>query len=281
MRVRSVGFLLVGGVSTQFGAAYATTLFDRVGAAGTVFLRLLFAAAILFVVFRPRLAGRSRRELGEVALLGLALAVMNFGYYQAIARQPIGPTVTLEFIGPLLIAVWGSRRPLDFVWILFAAAGVTLLGGGGSLTAAGAAFTLVAAVGWASYILLSARIGQDWAQASGLTAGMIVGAIAVAPVGIADGGADLLSPGLLAAAVAVAVVSSVVPYSLEMFALREIPRHVFGVLMSLEPAIGCLAGLLVLGQVLGVSDLVAVALVIVASAGATLGATRPAPAVPA
>jgi inner membrane transporter RhtA len=131
MRVRSVGLLLVAGVSTQFGAAYATTLFDRTGPAGTVFLRLLIAAAVLVVVFRPLLRGRTRAQLRSVALLGLALAVMNFGWYQALARQPLGPTVTLEFLGPLAVAVYGSRRPRDFIWIQLAAGGVALLGGGG------------------------------------------------------------------------------------------------------------------------------------------------------
>ena len=280
MRLRSVGLLLIAGVSTQFGAAFATTLFDRTGPAGTVFLRLLLAALVLLLLFRPVLRGRTRAQLRSVALLGLALAVMNFGWYQALARQPIGPTVTLEFLGPLAVAVWGSRQPRDFVWILLAAAGVALLGGGGSLTPAGVAFTLLAACAWASYILLATRVGRDWDQATGLAAAMVVGALVVAPVGIADGGSELLAPGLLVAALAVALASSVVPYTLEMFALREIPQHVFGVLMSLEPAIGCLAGLVVLGQGLAATEVLAVGLVIAACAGATLGATRPQPAVP-
>ncbi len=276
--LRSASLLLIGGLTTQFGAAFAVTLFDQVGPSGTVFLRLALAALVLLALWRPVVRGHDGRDLRLVLWLGLTLGVMNWGFYHAIDHIAIGPAVTIEFLGPMGVALWGSRRAVDVVWVLLAAVAVVVLadplGGGAGLDAAGVGFAVLAGAAWAAYIPLSARVGRGWEQASGLAVAMVVGALVVAPTGLAAGGSDLLHPALLGAGLLVALGSSVVPYSLEMFALRRLPEHVFGVLMSLEPAIACLAGWLVLGQGLSGTDGLAVALVVVASAGATAGAHR-------
>ena len=205
---------------------------------------------------------------------GLALGAMNLCIYEAMDRIPLGVAVTFEFIGPLGVAVAGSRRPLDLVWVVLAAAGIAGLAdySGGSLDPAGVAFALAAGVLWAAYIVLSQRTGALFPGGSGLAVAMVAGAALVAPFGIADAGAELLRPELLGAVLAVALASSVLPYSLELEALRRLPKRVFGVLMSLEPAVAALAGYAVLGQGLAVRDWIAIGLVVIASAGAsTLG----------
>jgi inner membrane transporter RhtA len=271
--------LLVCGatLSVQFGAALAATLFDRLGPGGAVWVRLLFAAMLLVAIWRPRIAHRSAPDLALVVTFGLALAGMNACFYEALDRIPLGITVTIEFAGPLLLAVALSRRALDLVWVALAAAGILLLSRGGteSLDAVGVAFALIAAAFWAGYILLSARTGRRFAGGSGLAVAMAVGAVVATPLGIADGGSDLLDPALLAQGAAVAVLSSVIPYSLEFEALRRIPAWTFGVLMSLEPAVAALAGFVVLGQDLTLRELVGIAAVVVASAGAAHHARRP------
>jgi inner membrane transporter RhtA len=271
-------WLVVGAAtSVQFGAALAATLFDQLGPGGTVWLRLLFAAVILLALWRPRLSGRSARELALVGAFGLALAVMNTGFYEALDRIPLGICVTIEFVGPLGLAVALSRRPLDLVWIALAGGGILLLANASTdgLDGVGVLFAGIAAVAWAAYILLSARVGKTWGRGTGLAVAMAVGAVLIAPLGIADGGHDLLDPALLAQGVAVAILSSAIPYSLELEALRRIPAGVFGVLMSLEPAIAALAGYLVLGQDLVPRELAGIAAVVVASAGAARTARRP------
>jgi inner membrane transporter RhtA len=274
---RAVVLLLIACTSVQFGAAFAVTLFDRLGPGGTVFLRLTLAAAVLLVLWRPRVRGRPWPELRLAIGLGLVLGAMNLCFYEALGRIPLGPTVTIEFIGPLAVGLWGSRRPLDLLWVALAAAGVLVLAdpfGSGGLDAAGVALALGAGACWAVYILLSARTGRVWPGASGLAFGMGFGALVALPAGVAEGGADLLAPGLLAAGLVVALASSVIPYSLEMEALRTLPEHVFGVLMSLEPAIAALAGFIILGQGLAAGDVAAIGLVVVASIGVTAAAGR-------
>jgi inner membrane transporter RhtA len=197
---------------------------------------------------------------------------MNLAIYEAMARIPIGVAVTIEFLGPLGVAVALSRRALDLLWVVLAAAGILLLTrpfGTSAVDAAGVAFALLAAAAWAAYIPLSARTGQLLPGAEGLAIAMVAGAILAAPFGIADGGADLLAPAILASGALVALASSVIPYSLELEALRRIPKRVFGVLMSLEPAMAALAGLVILGQALSAAQVLAIALVVAASAGAT------------
>ena len=266
---RAVLLLLAAGSVIQFGAAFAVTLFDRLGPGGTVFLRLLFGALVLVALYRPVLRGRDPRL---VIVFGLVLGAMNWSFYEALHRIPLGVTVTLEFVGPLGVAVWASRRPLDLVWVAFAAAGVIMLSnpfGAGSLDPLGVALAFFAGACWATYIVLSARVGRDWPGASGLALALVFGAVLAAPAGVVQGGEGLLEPELLAAGLIVGVACSVIPYSLEMEALRTLPEGLFGVLMSLEPGIAAVAGFLVLGQGLALLDVVAILLVVVASAGAT------------
>jgi inner membrane transporter RhtA len=268
-------------VSTQVGAALAKGLFDDLGPGGTTFLRVAFAAVLLVLVARPALAGHSRGELLTAALFGLALAGMNLCFYEAIDRIPLGIAVTIEFLGPLGVAVALSRRRLDFMWVVLAAVGIALFadrGEGGALDTGGVLFVLAAAGFWAAYILLSARTGRAFPGGAGLSLAMIVGSVLLVPVGVADGGSALLEPDLLAAGAGVALLASAIPYTLELEALRLLPTGVFGIFMSLEPAIAALAGWIVLSQGLGVRDVVAIALVVAASAGASLAAPREAEA---
>jgi inner membrane transporter RhtA len=274
-------WLVVAGVSSvQLGAAIAKSLFDQLTPTGLVMLRLVFGALILGLLFRPRVRDRSSRELQLALAFGLTLVTMNFCFYQAIDRIPLGIAVTLEFVGPLGVALVGSRRSSDFLWVALAAAGIALLapGIGEGLDAVGVAFALGAGVLWAAYITLSIHVGRAFTGPTGLVLAMAVGAIVALPFGIASAGSALLEVELLAAAFAVAVLSAALPWSLELEALRRMPAHVFGVLMSLEPAIGALVGFVVLGERIGVRAFTAIALVVLASAGAARGArTAPAP----
>ena len=264
-------FVVAAAVSVQFGAALAATMFDDLGAAGTSVLRVGLAAVILVALWRPRVRGVAREDLRLVAWLGLSLGVMNYAFYEALERIPLGIAVTIEFAGPLGVAVALSRRRSDLAWAALAAAGIVLLAdpAGGSVDPVGLALVLVAAVAWAIYILLAARAGARFTGGRGLALAMIVASLVPLVPGIAQAGTALLDPGLLALGAAVALLSSVIPYSLEMEALRRIPRHVFGVLMSLEPALAALAGFLVLDQALGGRELVAIGLVVAASIGVT------------
>jgi inner membrane transporter RhtA len=260
---RGVALVVAGVASAQFGAGYAVTLFDELGPAGAAFLRLAIAAVVLVAFWRPRPHG----HLGLAAAFGVTLGLMNLCIYEAMDRIPLGIAVTIEFWGPLAVAVFGSRRPLDLLWVALAAAGIVLLAGpGGSLDAAGAAFAFAAGGLWAGYILLSVRVGAVYPGGTGLAIAMVIGALAVLPFGVST---DLLEPELLAAAAVVALASSVLPYSFDLEALRHISARVFGVLMSLEPAVAALAGLVVLGQALALEEWVAIGLVVIASAGAT------------
>jgi inner membrane transporter RhtA len=268
--------LVLGAISSvQFGAALAKTLFDEIGPGGTVLVRVAFAALLLTLVWRPVVAGHERRDLWLVLAFGVTLAGMNLAFYSAIDRIPLGVAVTLEFVGPLGVAVAASRRALDLLWVGLAAAGILLLSDFGSadLDGLGVALALLAGGLWASYILLSARVGRAFPGASGLTLAMIVASFLLVPVGVADAGADLLIPWILAAGAAVALLSSAIPYSLELEALRRMPAGVFGVLMSLEPAVAALAGFVLLGESLVAREVIAILLVIAASAGAARQAT--------
>jgi inner membrane transporter RhtA len=269
--------VLAAVASVQFGGAFAKTLFDEVGPGGTVFLRVLFAAAVLAALWRPALGGRSRADWRLLVSFGLALVAMNLSFYEALERIPLGIAVTFEFIGPLGVAVAGSRRPLDFLWVVLAAAGIVLLSdfGTADLDTLGVALALLAGAFWAAYILLAARVGRAYEGGQGLALAMGAGALMLAPVGVADGGAELLAPGVLAIGFAVAILSSAIPYTLEMEALRRMPQGVFGVLMSLEPAMAALAGFIVLDEGLAAREIVAIVMVVAASAGAARGASVP------
>jgi inner membrane transporter RhtA len=263
--------------SVQFGGAFAKTLFDEIGPGGTAFLRVLFAALILAALWRPAVRGLSRAEWQLAVAYGFALVAMNLTFYEALDRIPLGIAVTFEFVGPLGVAIAGSRRPLDLLWVALAAAGILLLSdfGGADLDSLGVALALLAGCFWAAYILLAARVGRAFEGANGLAIGMCAGALMLLPFGIADAGGDLITGETLAIALAVAVLSSVIPYSLELEALRRMPAGVFGVLMSLEPAAAALAGFIVLDEGLATREVVAIALVVAASAGAARNARVP------
>jgi inner membrane transporter RhtA len=261
----------------QFGAAIATKLFDSVGPGGAVLLRLASAALLLLALWRPRLTGRGRRELLLACAFGLVLAAMNLSFYEALHRIPLGIVVAIEFVGPLGVAVAGSRRAADGLWIVLAAAGIIALTRGRTqaLDTAGLLFALAAGCLWGTYILLNARVGRAFEGSTGLTLAMLVAALATLPVGIAAGGGHLLEARSLALGAAVGILSSAIPYTFELEALRRIAPPLFGVLMSLEPAMGALAGFLLLGQTLGARALVGIGLVIVASIGASYRAAAP------
>ena len=265
--------LVLGAITIlQFGASAAVTLFDDVGAAGVCLLRLGLAAIVMFAVWRPRPRAHTREALRAAVLFGLVLGVMNYTFYEALDRIPLGIAVTIEFVGPLGVAVAGSRNRLDLLWVAFAAAGIVLLanpGGSAAPDALGVVFALIAGACWAAYIVLAQRAGRHFTGGTGLAIAMVISTLIPLGPGIASGGSDLLGPEVLAVGLVVALASSVIPYSFETEALRRMPRNVFGVLMSLEPGVAALAGFLVLGQELGVRDLVAIALVVAASAGAT------------
>ncbi|MFF4713239.1 DMT family transporter [Streptomyces eurythermus] len=264
--------VLLGIVSVQVGSALAKHLFDAVGSFGTVALRLFFAAAVLMLLWRPspRMPGRT---WAVVLGYGVTLGLMNLCFYLALARVPLGIAVTTEFLGPLAVALAGSRRRPDVLWALLAAGGVVLLTeGGGGLDLLGLLFALAAGTCWGLYILAGAALGRHTTEGHGLALGMAVAALVAVPFGVADSGTALARPWILVAGLGVALLSSVIPYSLDLEALRKVPPHVFGILMSLEPAMAALIGLVVLQESLHWTQWLAVVCVVAASAGATRGA---------
>jgi inner membrane transporter RhtA len=255
----------------QTGAGIAKGLFDDLGPAGTVLLRTLFGALVLVALWRPRVRGHARGDLTVAVAFGLVLAAMNLTFYEALDRIPLGIAVTIEFAGPLAVAVAGSRRRLDVAWVVLAAAGILLLvrTGGGHANLAGVAFALTAAACWAAYILLSQRAGRAFPRGEGLALAMAVGTLALLPAGIAGAGSSLLAAGPLAIGAGIGLLSSAIPYSLELEALRRLPSRVFGILLSLDPAIAALMGFVILGQDLVPREVGGIALVVAASAGAS------------
>jgi inner membrane transporter RhtA len=277
--VSPVWLVLVGILSVQFGAGVAKDLFDEVAPTTMVWLRLVTSAVVLGAIARPALSGRSRSDWLVVLAFGASLGIMNWAIYQAFARIPLGVAVTLEFVGPLTLAVLGSRRVRDLLWVALAALGVALLGfGGGELTVAGVLFALLAGAMWASYILLSAQTGRRWPGFDGLALASVVATLLLTPFAVGTGGSDLADGRILLLGAAVGLLSSVIPYSCELVALRSIRPAVFSVLMSLEPAAAALAGILVLGEFLSAEQWVAMACVVVASVGATRSARSLSPA---
>ncbi|MFJ3701415.1 MULTISPECIES: DMT family transporter [Streptomyces] len=271
-----VALVVAGGLSVQFGAAVAVLLMPKAGALGVVTLRLAAAAVVMLVVCRPKLRGHSRADWGTVVAFGIAMGGMNTLFYQAADRIPLGAAVTLEVLGPLVLSVVASRRLISLVWAALALGGVVLLSGGGfdRLDPVGVAYALGAGVMWAVYILFSARTGRRFPQADGLALAMVVAAVLSLPLGIAESGSKLVVPSTLGLGIAVALLSSVLPYTLELMALRRLPAPTFAVLMSLEPAIAATAGFLILDQALSTTDALAIALVIGASMGAVRSQTR-------
>ncbi|WP_423494401.1 EamA family transporter [Microbacterium esteraromaticum] len=274
----AVGLVAIGLLCQEVGASVAVLLFPQTGPLGMVMLRLVFTALILLLIARPSLRGHSASAWRSVLLFGGVLALMNSMFYLALNELPLGVTVTIEVLGPLTLAVVVARTRAAWLWAGLAGIGVLALGGGGwdRLTVTGVLFALGAAASWAGYILASARVGREFQGLDGLALAMVFGALLSLPFGIADAGSALLRVELIALGAAVALLSSTIPYALELIALRRLSPAVFGVLMSLGPAIASLAGFVLLGQHLSPLELIGIALVILASAGA-MGVGRPRP----
>ena len=268
--VSPVWLVLIGILSVQFGAGIAKGLFDEVAPTTLVWLRLATSAVVLVALARPSLRGRTRTDWLVVLAFGASLGIMNWAIYQAFARIPLGVAVTLEFVGPLTLAVLGSRRLRDLLWVLLAGLGVAMLGfEGGALNVAGVLFALLAGAMWASYILLASSTGRRWPGFDGLALASLVAMLLLTPFAIGIGGSALTDPRILLLGAAVGLLSSVVPYSCELVALRTIAPSVFSILMSLEPAAAALAGIVVLDEFLSTQQWVALVCVVVASVGAT------------
>ncbi|GMA39466.1 EamA family transporter [Mobilicoccus caccae] len=281
-RVPATVLVLLAIASVQFGGALAVTLIPLVGVLGSVTLRLAIASAIMLAILRPKVRGHSRGDWCTVAAFGVALAAMNSAFYASLERLPIGIAVTVEFVGPLMLAAVLSRRARDLIAVAIAAVGILLISGIGPtpvdrLDIVGVALALTAGAAWAAYILLSARTGARFPHLDGLAFAMTIATVLVAPMGIATAGASMLEPEVLLRGAGIAVLSSVLPYSLELLALRHLRANVFGVLLSLEPAVAALAGLVVLGQVLSVIQMLGMAAVVAASASVTRREPTPPP----
>jgi inner membrane transporter RhtA len=271
-RTRGAALLVLASiVSVQCGSALATTLFDEIGTSGAVFLRAAFGALVLLAVTRGAPLRVREWPHRDVILLGAAVAAVNLVFYAALDRLPLGIAVTLEFVGPLGVAIAASHRRRDLVWALLAAIGIVLLSdgaGGESIDAVGVALALSAGAFWAAYIVLSDRVGDLTPGASGATMAAVISALIVAPFGLAQGGNEIFTPAHLAIGAAVGILSTAVPYTFEIEALRRLPRATFGVLMSLEPAVAAAIGFIALSQDLAPREIVAIAFVVIASAGA-------------
>jgi len=276
-----IGLLLIAMASIQSGASLAKSMFPVIGAQGTTTLRLIFASVIMLLLLRPWRARLSANTLRTVIIYGMALGGMNFLFYMSLRTVPLGIAVALEFTGPLAVALYASRRAVDFLWIALAVVGLLLLipigQTGGGIDLVGASYALGAGVCWALYILYGQKAGADnGIQTAAL--GVMIAALFVAPIGIAHAGSALLTPALLPIALGVAILSTALPYSLEMVALTRMPARTFGTLMSIEPAFGALSGLLFLGEVLTTAQWLAIAAIITASVGATLSMRKDTPA---
>ncbi|WP_051091350.1 DMT family transporter [Methylopila sp. M107] len=277
VRLGAIAAVVGSIVSLCVGTSFAKSLFDSVGAAGVTALRVSISALILCAVWRPWRGRWAPKDLAAVALFGVVLGAMNLMFYMALRTVPLGVTIAIEFSGPLAVALASSRKAADFVWIALAVAGLGLLlplgHGAAALDPTGVMFALGAAVCWALYIVLGGRLGHLHGGRT-IALGMSVAALVALPFGIAQAGAGLVAPEILGFAAVVAVASSVIPYSLEIYALPRLPRQTFGVLLSLEPAVGSLAGLVILGEKLSLVEWAAIGAIVTASVGAALGASR-------
>jgi inner membrane transporter RhtA len=277
--------VLLAVVSVQCGAAFAKELFPVLGAAGTAGMRIGLSALMLFAAFRPPLARLTRAQWGAAIPYGVVLGAMNLSFYMALERIPLGLAVTLEFVGPLALAVFGSRRASDFLWVVLAAVGIALIapwpGSAGALDLLGGLLALLAGGFWAAYIVLGGRVSRVLPGGQSVATGMLFASLAVLPFSFAEGLAARLTPPLFAAGLAVALLSSAVPFTLEMMALRVLSSRTFGILMSLEPAAAALSGLVFLREQLTWTQWLALLFVSAASAGAALTARRVRPPVEA
>ncbi|WP_314451950.1 EamA family transporter [uncultured Microbacterium sp.] len=272
----AAALVLVGLACQEVGASFAVMLFPQTGPLGIVMLRLVFSALLLLLIARPSLRGHTGYAWRSVVGFGVVLASMNGLFYLALARLPLGVTVTIEVLGPLTLSILTATGIARWLWAGLAVAGVVALGAGGwdRLDLLGVVFALGAAVSWALYILASARVGREFPRLDGLALAMTVGAVIALPLGIWQAGPALLRVDLLALGAAVALLSSTIPYALELVALRRLPASAFAILMSLGPATASIAGFLLLGQHLSWLEIAGIVLVIAASIGAVLAATR-------
>jgi inner membrane transporter RhtA len=276
-----LGSILGAIVSVQAGAALAKGLFPALGPIGTVGLRVVLSAIMLMAAFRPRLRALSLAQWRAVIPYGLILGTMNIVFYLSLSRIPLGLAVTVEFIGPLAVAVFGSRRAVDIAWVVLAAAGIALImpWSGGGADALGVLLALAAGGCWAAYILLGGRVSRIMPGGASVAMGMVIASFVALPAAVATGGFARLTLPLFVAGIGVALLSSAIPYTLEMIALKRLPARTFGILMSLEPAVAALLGVVVLHELLSFRQWLAVALIIAASTGSTLTSRRPAPVV--
>ena len=271
-RALPVTLTVLGMVSIQAGAAMAKRLFPAIGAEGATALRLILAAAILLIVFRPWRSPLDRKRLLWIGLYGATLGAMNLSFYLALNTVPLGIAVALELIGPLTLALLHSRHRIDLVWVALAAAGLAVLlplTGAGAIPWTGALLALTAGALWALYIVFGSKTGTE-GHGQAVALGMLAAAIVGAPLGVIHAGSSLLAPGILAFGLAIAVLSSILPYTIELYAMNRLPTQTFGVLMSVEPAIAAVSGAIVLSERLSVMQWAGIVAVIAASAGSTL-----------
>lgn len=272
MTLRGFSLVMVSIVSVQFGAAIAKEIIGIAGPIGTVFYRVAFAAILLSIVVRPTFRGRTRTDWAYITAFGVVLAGMNVCYYAALQHLPIGVTVTLEFTGPLAVAILGTRRRVDIFWALLAAVGLVLLSpiSGVELDVVGVVLALTAGAFWAGYILMSSQVGERVSGLSGLALALMVSSAVTVVPAVATAGSTLLQPKVIGIGLLVAVMASAIPYGFELEALRSLSPSSFGMLMSLEPAFAAFAGAVVLSEHLGAPELLAIGFVLVANAGAVI-----------
>jgi inner membrane transporter RhtA len=272
----SIILLLIAMGSIQIGASFAKTLFHSVGAAGAVALRTALATLMLVAVLRPWRTRLAQGSWTALALYGVSLGVMNLLYYLALRTLPLGITVSIEFTGPLAVAVLCSRRAIDFLWIGLAAAGLTLLlplsQGHGNVDSTGALFALGAGACWALYIVFGQKAGADYGPQT-VAFGSVIASLIVVPIGVGQAGGRLLAPAVLPYGLAIALLSTALPYTLEMMALTRLPARTFGILMSIEPVFGALVGWTMLHEQLSFAQWAAIGMIILASIGTTWTAT--------
>jgi len=265
--------VLLAIVSVQGGAAIAKSIFPVMGAAGTVALRIGISAVILFAIYKPNLKTTTKSEWRLISWYGLVLGAMNTSFYLALSRIPLGLAVTLEFIGPLLLAISTSRKIADFLWVLLAAAGIALIApwsAQSNIDLIGALLALLAGAFWAAYIVIGGKLSQIMDGGKAVSMGLLIASFVAVPAGIIEGNLAQLTPMMLLMGLGIALLSSAIPYTLEMNALKHMPAKTFSILMSLEPAVAAFCGLLFLREQLSVLEWAAIALVVVASTGATL-----------
>ncbi|AYN04296.1 MULTISPECIES: DMT family transporter [unclassified Flavobacterium] len=271
--------ILLAIISVQFGAAIAKSLFPAIGAAGTASLRIGISALILFLAYKPNLRKITPQQWKLVIPYGLSLGTMNLIFYLAIERIPVGLAVTLEFVGPLVLAVFGSKRLIDYLWVFIAAMGIALIApwSGNGIDIVGALFALLAGVFWATYIVLGGKVSKVMKDGDAVSTGMLFASLLIIPFGIMENGLSNLTPNLLGMGIALALLSSAIPFTLEMKALGQLPPRTFSILMSLEPAAASICAFLFLQEHLRFSEIVAVFFVIIASVGSTMTAKKTIP----